>query len=190
MAQQLFLPFIKDIAFRDAAGRVLENVLTQFEDLSEDKLENLLNTNVEFLVNDHMRNVTGIPININVDSFKYTIGREKFDKITLSEVCSDMQGKWIISVDEAIVDEESFVGEVAYRHSCAFGYKIPIPKDNPDERILAVSSILRLQDEVDFDRKMEFLPYIYKEVSDNDGFIITARFACRKPGGRILWRKY
>jgi hypothetical protein len=137
-----------------------------------------------------MRNVTGIPININVDSFKYTIGREKFDKITLSEVCSDMQGKWIISVDEAIVDEESFVGEVAYRHSCAFGYKIPIPKDNPDERILAVSSILRLQDEVDFDRKMEFLPYIYKEVSDNDGFIITARFACRKPGGRILWRKY
>ena len=36
-------------AFRDAAGRVLENVLTQFEELSKDDLEKLLNTNVKFL---------------------------------------------------------------------------------------------------------------------------------------------
>ena len=71
-----------------------------------------------------------------------------------------MEGKWIISVDESIVDEESFVGEVAYRHSCAFGYQIPQSQEPPEEKVLAVSSILRLQDEEDFDRKMALLTYI------------------------------
>ena len=37
--------------------------------------------------------------------------------------------------------------------------------------------------------KQRYLAVIYKEISDDDGFIITARFAHRKPGGRILWRK-
>ena len=71
-----------------------------------------------------------------------------------------MEGKWIISVDESIVDNENFVGGIAYRHSCAFGYKIPDPKTPKTERILAVSSILRLQDEEDFESKMQFLPYL------------------------------
>ena len=51
-------------------------------------------------------------------------------------------------------------GEVAYRHSCAFGYQIPQSQEPPEEKVLAVSSILRLQDEEDFDRKMALLTYI------------------------------
>ena len=61
-------------AFRDAAGRVLENVLTQFEELSKDDLEKLLNTNVKFLVNDHMRNITNNTLQKDIESFDYTKG--------------------------------------------------------------------------------------------------------------------
>ena len=38
--------------------------------------------------------------------------------------------------------------------------------------------------------RQRYLAVIYKEISTDDGFIITARFARKKPGGRILWRKY
>lgn len=160
MNGQLYFQFYKDAAFRDAAGRVLENILTQFEELSEGDLEKRLNTNVEFLVDDHMRNITNTTVSKEIESFDYTIGKGKFDATLLSKVCSEMEGKWVISVDESIIDKESFVGEVAYRHSCAFGYKIPHPQQQPEEKILAVSSILRLEGEEDFDRKMQFLPYL------------------------------
>lgn len=157
--QRLF-PFITDVAFRDAGKRVLENILTQFEDLSEENLEKLVRTNVEFLGDQHIRNITGNSYKKEIESFQYTIGRDKFDKNLLSTVCSKMEGKWVISVDESMIDKESFVGEVAYRHSCAFGYQIPQSQTQPAEAILAVSSMLRLQDEDDFDRKMAFLTYI------------------------------
>ena len=160
MNDQLFFPFIADAAFKDASKRVLENILTQFDDLSEEDLEKLVSTNIEFLGNDHIRDIIGTPYDIDIESFQYTIGRANFDKNILSEVCTKMEGKWIISVDESIVDEESFVGEVAYRHSCAFGYQIPQSQEPPEEKVLAVSSILRLQDEEDFDRKMALLTYI------------------------------
>ena len=160
MNDQLFFPFIVDAAFKDASKRVLENILTQFDDLSEGDLEKLVSTNIEFLGNDHIRDIIGTPYDIDIESFQYTIGRANFDKNILSEVCTKMEGKWIISVDESIVDEESFVGEVAYRHSCAFGYQIPQAQEPQKEKVLAVSSILRLQDEEDFDRKMALLTYI------------------------------
>jgi hypothetical protein len=38
--------------------------------------------------------------------------------------------------------------------------------------------------------KQRYLAVIYKEISANDGFIITARFVRKKTGGRILWRKH
>lgn len=138
----------------------MENIFTQFEELSERELEKRLKTNVEFLVDDHIRNVTSTEVQQDIESFSYKIGRGKFDEKLLSRVCSRMEGKWVISVDESIIDKESFVGDVAYRHSCAFGYKIPKSQNQSKEKILAVSSILRLQGEEDFDRKMEFLPYL------------------------------
>ena len=63
-------------------------------------------------------------------------------------------------MDESIVDNENFAGGIAYRHSCAFGYKVSDPQTPQKERILAVSSMLRLQDEEDFERKMQFLSYL------------------------------
>ncbi len=160
MNGQGLFPFITDVAFRDAEKRVLENILTQFEELSESDLEKLVHTNVEFLGDEHVRNITGTSYEKEIESFSYTIGRAKFDKDILSKVCDKMEGKWVISVDESMVDKESFVGEVAYRHSCAFGYQIPKSQTQPKEKILAVSSMLRLQDEEDFDRKMVFLTYL------------------------------
>lgn len=160
MNSQLQFQFYRDAAFRNAAGRVLENILTQFEELSDSDLEKRLNTNVEFLVNDYMRNITKTAVEKEVDSYEYTIGRESFNAKLLSKVCTKMQEKWVISVDESIIDKESFVGEVAYRHSCALGYKIPQFRQESEERVLAVSSILRLEGEEDFDRKMDFLPYL------------------------------
>lgn len=160
MNGQLFFQFFRDAAFRDAGKRVLENILTQFEDLSEGDFDKLVNTSVDFLGNDSVRKITGISYEKKIESFTYTIGRAKFGENLLANVCKKMEGKWIISVDESIIDKESFVGEVAYRHSCAFGYQIPRSQVIPEERILAVSSILRLQDEEDFDRKMQFLPYL------------------------------
>jgi hypothetical protein len=164
MNEQLSHPFINDAAFRDAEKRVLGNILTQFEEWSDDELEELVKTNVDFLGNDHIRKIIGTTYNKEIESTEYTIGSANFNEKILSNTCAKMEGKWIISVDESIVDTESFVGEVMYRHSCAFGYKIPkisaeeaVPKE---ERILAVSSILRLQDEEDFDRKMALLTYM------------------------------
>lgn len=154
--------FLTDTAFRDAGNRVIRNLLAEFEALSGNELGAKIDTSVEFLGNDHIRKITGIPYQKEVGPDTYTIGRSKFNKNILSTVCSQMEGKWIISVDESIVDNESFVGQVAYRHSCAFGYKIPDPQTSKTERILAVSSMLRLQDEEDedFERKMQFLSYL------------------------------
>ena len=160
MNDQLHFQFYKDAAFRNAAERVLENILTQFEELSEGELEKRLDTNVEFLVNDYMRNITNTKVKRKIESFNYTIGRGSFDAELLSNVCTKMKGKWVISVDESIIDKESFVGDVAYRHSCAFGYKVPQSPQESEERILAVSSILRLEGEEDFEKKMDFLPYL------------------------------
>ena len=164
MNEQLSQPFINDAAFRDAEKRVLGNILTQFEELSDDELDELVKTNVEFLGNDHIRKIIGTTYTKEIESVEYTIGRSNFNEKILSNTCEKMEGKWVISVDESMVDTGSFVGEVVYRHSCAFGYKIPKVSEEEtvakEERILAVSSILRLQDEEDFDRKMALLTYM------------------------------
>ncbi|MDE0009747.1 MAG: DNA double-strand break repair nuclease NurA [Candidatus Poribacteria bacterium] len=152
--------FLTDTAFRDAGNRVIRNLLAEFEELSGNELGAKIDTSVEFLGNDSIRKITEISYKKQIESISYTIGRSKFDKDILSKVCSEMEGKWVISVDESIVDDENFVGGIAYRHSCAFGYQIPDPKTPKRERILAVSSILRLQDEEDFESKMQFLPYL------------------------------
>ena len=165
MNEQHYLQFLTDTAFRDAGNRMIRNLLAEFEELSGSELGKKIDTSIEFLGNDYIRNITGISHEIDLDEeelglYKYTIGKSKFERNTLSKVCSEMEGKWIISVDESIVDNESFVGQVAYRHSCAFGYKIPGSQTPQEERILAVSSMLRLQDEEDFERKMQFLSYL------------------------------
>lgn len=164
MNEQLSHPFINDAAFRDAEKRVLGNILTQFEELSDDGLEELVKTNVDFLGNDHIRRIIETTYNKEIESVEYAIGSSNFNESILSNTCAKMEGKWVISVDESMVDTESFVGEVVYRHSCAFGYKIPKTSKEETvlkkERILAVSSILRLQDEEDFDRKMALLTYM------------------------------
>lgn len=154
--------FLIDTAFRDAGNRVIRNLLAEFEVLSENELGAKIDTSVEFLGNDYIRKITDIPYEKDVESFNYTVGKSKFDKDILAKVCSQMKGKWIISVDESIVDNESFVGGIAYRHSCAFGYKIPDPQTPKTEKILAVSSMLRLQaeEDEDFERKMQFLSYL------------------------------
>ena len=152
--------FLTDTAFRDAGNRVIRNLLAEFEALSGNELGKKIDANVEFLGKDYLRSITDISYQKAVASVNYTIGKSKFDTDILSKVCAEMEGKWIISVDESIVDNESFVGEVAYRHSCAFGYRVPDPQTPQKERVLAVSSMLRLQDEEDFERKMQFLSYL------------------------------
>ena len=154
--------FLTDTAFRDAGNRVIRNLLAEFEALSENELGAKIDTSVEFLGNDYIRKITGVSYEKDIEPDTYIIGRSKFDKDILSRVCSEMKGKWIISVDESIVDNESFVGGIAYRHSCAFGYKIPDPQTPKTEKILTVSSMLRLQaeEDEDFERKMQFLSYL------------------------------
>ena len=154
--------FLTDTAFRDAGNRVIRNLLAEFEELSGNELGAKIDTSVEFLGNDYIRKITGDSYEKDIGPDTYTIGRSKFDKDILSKVCSEMEGKWIISVDESIVDNENFVGGIAYRHSCAFGYRVPNPQKSKEERILAVSSMLRLQAEEneDFERKMQFLSYL------------------------------
>ena len=152
--------FLTDTAFRDAGNRVIRNLLAEFEELSGNELGAKIDTSVEFLGNDYIRKITGGSYEKDIGPDTYTIGRSKFNKDILSKVCSEMKGKWIISVDESIVDNENFVGGIAYRHSCAFGYRVPNSQKSKEERILAVSSMLRLQDEEDFDLKMQFLPYL------------------------------
>ena len=154
--------FLTDTAFRDAGNQVIRNLLAEFEALSGNELGAKIDKSVEFLGNDNIRKITNISYEKEIGPDTYTIGRSKFDRDILSKVCSEMEGKWIISVDESIVDNENFVGGIAYRHSCAFGYKLSAsdPQTPQEERILAVSSMLRLQDEEDFDLKMQFLPYL------------------------------
>ena len=63
------------LRFKDASKRVLENILTQFDDLSEGDLEKLVSTNIEFLGNDHIRDIIGTSYGKDIESFQYTIGR-------------------------------------------------------------------------------------------------------------------
>ena len=97
MNEQRFSPFLEDAAFGNAGKRVLDNILVQFEDLSEDKLKKLMNTSIQFLGNDHIRDITAISYEIEMENYKkYTIGRSKFDKNILSKVCNNINGKWVI----------------------------------------------------------------------------------------------
>ena len=116
--------FLTDTAFRDAGNQVIRNLLAEFEALSGNELGAKIDKSVEFLGNDNIREITDISYEKEIGPDTYTIGRSKFDRDILSKVCSEMEGKWIISVDESIVDNENFVGGIAYRHSCAFGYKL------------------------------------------------------------------
>ena len=159
MDKDLSLEILQDDFLRDVTKRVLGNILTEFGELSGAEYNNLFDRNMDFLVN-HIPNIAGIPYEIDVDDFKYKIGRGKFNQEILKGTYSKMEGKWVISVDESIIDQESFIRNVAYRHSLAFGYKIPEDQNPPDESVLAVSQFIRLQDDADFNSKMQFIPYL------------------------------
>ena len=160
MNDSIILESLKDVVLGDATKRVLGNILTQFEDLSGEEHNKLVDINMDFLGN-HIPNIANISITSpEIEGFEYEIGKAKFDKEIVENVCSKMKGKWVIAVDESIIDQEGFIRNVAYRHSCAFGYKIPEAQNPPDEGVLAVSQILRLQDDENFGNKMQFLPYL------------------------------
>ena len=159
MNESLSLEILQDDFLRDATKRVLGNILTEFGELSGKEYSDLFDLNMDFLVN-HIPNIAGISYSKEVDGFKYDIGRGEFSKDILENACSKMNGKWVISVDESIIDQESFIRNVAYRHSLAFGYKIPEAQNPPDESVLAVSQFIRLQDDADFNNKMQFIPYL------------------------------
>ena len=79
MNEQLSHPFISDAAFRDAEKRVLGSILTQFEELSDDDLEELVKTNVDFFGNDHIRKIIGTTYKKEIGPVEYTIGSSNFN---------------------------------------------------------------------------------------------------------------
>ena len=64
-----------------------------------------------------------------------------------------------------------------------FAYQIPQSQNPPREKVLAVSSILRLQDEEDFDRKMALLTYILNLyccfLYCKDSSVLESAYTCR-----------
>lgn len=140
---------------------IIGNILFEYEDLKTDA-DRLIDDALNFLI-DTVPKVSQISVsNYVTDSAfsQFPIGKSEFPISEISKALAAMKGKWIIAIDESMVDEATFSGEISYRHSSAFGMRIDERGGEPKEKILALSSVVKIQEEERFKDKMAFVSYL------------------------------
>jgi len=140
---------------------IIANILLDYENLNEEA-NRIIDDTLNFLI-DIVPEIAKVEVKNYVQDqgfSQFHIGISQFSIKKIGDIIEEMKGKWIIAIDESMVDEEMLSGNISYRHSAAFGMRIDEAGGEPKERMLALSSAVKIQEEEHFKDKMMFISYL------------------------------
>jgi hypothetical protein len=140
---------------------IIANILLDYENLNEEA-NRIIDDTLNFLI-DIVPEIAKVEVKNYVQDqgfSQFHIGISQFSIKKIGDIIEEMKGKWIIAIDESMVDEEMLSGNISYRHSAAFGMRIDETGREPKEKMLALSSAVKIQEEEHFKDKMMFISYL------------------------------
>jgi hypothetical protein len=140
---------------------IIANILLDYENLNEEA-NRIIDDTLNFLI-DIVPEIAKVEVKgyVKDQGFsQFHIGISQFSIKKIGDIIEEMKGKWIIAIDESMVDEEMLSGNISYRHSAAFGMRIDETGREPKEKMLALSSAVKIQEEEHFKDKMMFISYL------------------------------
>jgi hypothetical protein len=140
---------------------IIANILLDYENLNEEA-NRIIDDTLNFLI-DIVPEIAKVEVKNYVQDqgfSQFHIGISQFSIKKIGDIIEEMKGKWIVAIDESMIDEEVLSGNISYRHSAAFGMRIDEAGGEPKERMLALSSAVKIQEEEHFKDKMMFISYL------------------------------
>jgi hypothetical protein len=140
---------------------IIANILLDYENLNEEA-NRIIDDTLNFLI-DIVPEIAKVEVKNYVQDqgfSQFHIGISQFSIKKIGDIIEEMKGKWIIAIDESMIDEEMLSGNISYRHSAAFGMRIDETGREPKEKMLALSSAVKIQEEEHFKDKMMFISYL------------------------------
>jgi len=140
---------------------IIANILLDYENLNEEA-NRIIDDTLNFLI-DIVPEIAKVEVKNYVQDqgfSQFHIGISQFSIKKIGDIIEEMKGKWIVAIDESMIDEEVLSGNISYRHSAAFGMRIDEAGREPKEKMLALSSAVKIQEEEHFKDKMMFISYL------------------------------
>jgi len=140
---------------------IIANILLDYENLNEEA-NRIIDDTLNFLI-DIVPEIAKVEVKNYVQDqgfSQFHIGISQFSIKKIGDIIEEMKGKWIVAIDESMIDEEMLSGNISYRHSAAFGMRIDETGREPKEKMLALSSAVKIQEEEHFKDKMMFISYL------------------------------
>jgi hypothetical protein len=140
---------------------IIANILLDYENLNEEA-NRIIDDTLNFLI-DIVPEIAKVEVKNYVQDqgfSQFHIGTSQFSIKKIGDIIEEMKGKWIVAIDESMIDEEVLSGNISYRHSAAFGMRIDETGREPKEKMLALSSAVKIQEEEHFKDKMMFISYL------------------------------
>jgi hypothetical protein len=140
---------------------IIANILLDYENLNEEA-NRIIDDTLNFLI-DIVPEIAKVEVKNYVQDqgfSQFHIGISQFSIKKIGDIIEEMKGKWIVAIDESMIDEEVLSGNISYRHSAAFGMRIDETGREPKEKMLALSSAVKIQEEEHFKDKMMFISYL------------------------------
>ncbi len=140
---------------------IIANILLDYENLNEEA-NRIIDDTLNFLI-DTVPEIAKVEVKGYVQDqgfSQFPIGTSQFSISKIGNIIDEIKGKWIVAIDESMIDEEALSGNISYRHSAAFGMRIDEAGGEPKERMLALSSVVKIQEEEHFRDKMMFISYL------------------------------
>jgi hypothetical protein len=151
----------KDPLTAQIVNPIIANILLDYENLNEEA-NRIIDDTLNFLI-DIVPEIAKVEVKGYVQDqgfSQFPIGISQFSIKKIGDIIEEMKGKWIVAIDESMIDEEVLSGNISYRHSAAFGMRIDETGREPKEKMLALSSAVKIQEEEHFKDKMMFISYL------------------------------
>jgi hypothetical protein len=113
--------FFKDTAKQTSLEEIIASIIADLE--ANKDYENAINDLIDII--PEVKKIFSANIEIEVGSKKYSLTTDNISKDKLLEIFNrKIKDRWVIAVDESQQQTESYIGNVFYRHSMAYGMKI------------------------------------------------------------------